>query len=111
MTSIIASFIAGGSRRPPGGRNGRKLSANRRIKPALRRYIICQRCARRYLMKSDKIFHCTRSERNIPYFYYTARKYLYLFIPDPFLNILINLQFKIDRFAAGSASITENVII
>jgi hypothetical protein len=62
-------------------------------------------------MKSDKIFHCTRSEKNISYFYYAARKYLYLFISDPFLNILINLQFKIDRLTTGSAFITESVII
>jgi hypothetical protein len=62
-------------------------------------------------MKSDKIFHCTYSEGNIFYFYYTARKYLCLFISGPFLNILINLQFKIDRFTASSASITEDVII
>jgi hypothetical protein len=62
-------------------------------------------------MESNKIFHCTRSEKNIPYFYYTARKYLCLSIPDPFLNILINLQFKIDRLTADSAFITEDVII
>jgi hypothetical protein len=40
-----------------------------------------------------------------------ARKYLYLFILGLFLNILANLQFKIDRLTADSASITENVII
>jgi hypothetical protein len=62
-------------------------------------------------MESDKIFYYTRSEKNILYFYYAARKYSYLFIPDSFLNILINLQFKTDRFTAGSASITENVVI
>jgi hypothetical protein len=62
-------------------------------------------------MESDKIFYCTRSERNIFYFYCAARKYLYLFISGPFINILINLQFKIDRFAAGSSFITEDVII
>jgi hypothetical protein len=70
-----------------------------------------QRCARRYLVESDEIFHCTRSEGNISYFYYAARKYLYLFIPDPFINILTNLQFKIDRLTAGSFSITEDVVI
>jgi hypothetical protein len=62
-------------------------------------------------MKFDKIFHCTRSEKNIPYFYYTARKYPYLSIFDLFLNILTNLQSKIDRLTADSAFITENVII
>jgi hypothetical protein len=62
-------------------------------------------------VKSDKIFHYTRSEKNISYSYYTARKYLYLFIPDSLLNILINLQFKADRLIAGSASITEGVVI
>jgi hypothetical protein len=81
------------------------------IKSALHKYIICQRCARCYLMKSDKIFHCTRSERNISYFYYAARKYLYLLIPGLFLNILTNLRFKTDRFAADSVFITEDVII
>jgi hypothetical protein len=62
-------------------------------------------------MESDKIFYYTRSERNISYFYYAARKYLYLFISDPFLNILINLQFKIDRLISGSTFITESVVI
>jgi hypothetical protein len=62
-------------------------------------------------MESDRVFHYTRSERNIPYSYYTARKYLYLSIPGPFINILTNLQFKIDRFTASSFSITENVVI
>jgi hypothetical protein len=62
-------------------------------------------------MKSDKIFHCTRSERNISYSYYTIRKYLYLSVFGPLINILTNLQFKIDRLAAGSFFITENVII
>jgi hypothetical protein len=81
------------------------------IKPAFRRYIICQRCVRRYLMEFDKIFYCTRSERNNFYFYYAARKHLYLFIFGPFMNILVNLQFKVGRFAAGSSSITENVIM
>jgi hypothetical protein len=80
------------------------------IKPAFRRYIIYQRCARRYLIKSDRIFHYTRSEGNISYSYYAARKYLYLSVPGSLLNILANLQFKADRFTAGSASITENVI-
>jgi hypothetical protein len=61
-------------------------------------------------MKSDKIFHYTRSERNIFYSYYTARKHLYLFIFGPLINILANLQFKIDRLITGSFSITENVI-
>jgi hypothetical protein len=111
ILTVIFSFTAGGSRRPSGDRDGRKLSADRIIKSAFRRYIICQRCARRYLMEFDKIFHCTRSEGNIFYFYYTARKYLYLFISGFFLNILINLQFKADRFAAGSVFITESVII
>jgi hypothetical protein len=112
ITSIVTfSFAAGGSRRSSGGGNGRRLSADRVIKPALRRHIICQRCARRYLMKFDKIFYYTRSEKNIPYFYYAARKYLYLLIPDSLLNILINLQSKIDRFAANSISITEDVVI
>jgi hypothetical protein len=62
-------------------------------------------------MKFNKVFHCTRSEKNISYSYYTARKYSYLFIPGPFMNILINLQSKAGRFTAGSSSITENVII
>jgi hypothetical protein len=62
-------------------------------------------------MESDKVFYCTRSERNIPYSYYTARKYLYLFVPDPFLNFLINLQLKADWLPPGSISITESVII
>jgi hypothetical protein len=62
-------------------------------------------------MKSDRIFHYTRSEKNISFSYYAARKYLYLFIPDPLLNILINLQFKADRFTAGSTFITESVVI
>jgi hypothetical protein len=61
-------------------------------------------------MKSDKIFYYTRSERNIPYSYYTARKYLYLFISGPFLNILTNLQSKIGRLTADSVSITEDVV-
>jgi hypothetical protein len=47
----------------------------------------------------------------VSYFYYTARKHLYLFIPDPFLSILANLQSKADRLAAGSVFITENVVI
>jgi hypothetical protein len=81
------------------------------IKPAVRRHTICQRCARRYLVEFDKIFHCTRSERNIFYSYYAARKHLCLLIFDPFINILINLQFKIDRLIIGSFFITENVII
>jgi hypothetical protein len=81
------------------------------VKPALRRHIIYQRCARRYLVKSNRIFYCTRSEGNISCFYYAARKYSYLSVPDPFMNILINLQFKADRLAAGSSSITEGVII
>jgi hypothetical protein len=80
------------------------------VKPAFRKYIMYQRYARRYLMESDEVFYCTRSERNIFYFYCAARKYLYLFIPDPFLNILTNLQFKISRLTAGSASITEGVV-
>jgi hypothetical protein len=62
-------------------------------------------------MKFNGIFYCTRSEKNISYFYYTARKYLYLFIFGLFLNILINLQFKINRFIADSTFITEGVII
>jgi hypothetical protein len=62
-------------------------------------------------MESDKIFHCTRFERNIFCFYYAARKYLYLFIPGSFMNILTNLQFKVGRLVAGSFSITEGVII
>jgi hypothetical protein len=112
MVLIIASsFTAGGFRRSPNGKNGRRLSANRMVKPALRRYTIYQRCARHYLIKFDKIFYCTRSEENIFYFYYTARKYLYLFIFDFLLNILINLQSKADRFIIGSISITESVII
>jgi hypothetical protein len=61
------------------------------VKPAFRRHTIYQRYAQRYLIESNKVFHCTRSEETIPYSYYTARKYLYLFIPDPFLNTLINL--------------------
>jgi hypothetical protein len=81
------------------------------VKPTFRRHIICQRYARRYLIKFDKIFYCTRSERNISYFYYAARKYSYLFISGPFLNILINLRSKIDRLAVGSAFITEGIII
>jgi hypothetical protein len=62
-------------------------------------------------MEFDKVFYCTRSERNISYFYYAARKYLCLSISGPFLNILINLQSKIDRFTTNSISITEDVII
>jgi hypothetical protein len=108
---IISSSAAGGSRRPSGGRDDRRLFADRMIKPAFRRHIIYQRCARRYLMEFDKIFYCTRSERNISYSYYTARKYLYLSISGPFINILTNLQSKVDRLAAGSSSITEDVII
>jgi hypothetical protein len=108
---IISSFTAGGSRRPSDDRNDRRLFTNRIIKSAFRRHIICQRCARRYLIESDKIFYYTRSEKNIPYSYYTARKQLYLFIPDPLINIIINLQFKIDRLIADSSSITESVII
>jgi hypothetical protein len=62
-------------------------------------------------MESDKVFHCTRSEGNISYFYCTARKYLYLSVLGLFLNILTNLQFKVDRLTAGSVSITEDVVI
>jgi hypothetical protein len=62
-------------------------------------------------MEFDKVFHCTRSERNIFYFYYAARKHLYLFISGSLINILINLQSKVDRFTAGSSSITEGVVI
>jgi hypothetical protein len=112
MISIVtSSSAAGGSRRPSGGGDGRRLPANRMVKPALRKHTICQRCARRYLVKSDKVFHCTRSEGNISYSYYAARKHLYLSIPGSLLNILANLQSKADRLAASSASITEDVII
>jgi hypothetical protein len=62
-------------------------------------------------MESDKVFYCTHSKENISYSYYAARKYLYLLISDPFMNILANLQFKIDRLIAGSSSITEDVVI
>jgi hypothetical protein len=62
-------------------------------------------------MEFDRIFHCTRSERNIPYSYCAARKYLYLSIPGFFLNTLANLQSKVGRLAADSISITENVVI
>jgi hypothetical protein len=111
ILTVTSSFIAGGSRRPPDDEDSRRLSANRIVKSAFRRHIICQRCARRYLIKFDEMFYCTRFERNIIYFYYTAGKYLYLFISDFFLNILANLQFKTDRFTAGSTFITENVVI
>jgi hypothetical protein len=112
MASTVAfSSAAGGSRRPPDDRDGRRLSADRVVKSAFRKHTIYQRCARRYLMEPDKIFYCTRFEGNIPYSYYAARKYPYLLILDPFLNILINLQFKIDRLAAGSTFITKDVII
>jgi hypothetical protein len=62
-------------------------------------------------MESDEIFHYTRSEGNISYFYYAAHKYLYLAISGSFMNILANLQFKIGRLAADSFFITEGVII
>jgi hypothetical protein len=62
-------------------------------------------------MESNKVFHCTRSERNIPYSYYAARKHSYLSIPGPLINILTNLQSKIDRLATDSSSIIEGVII
>jgi hypothetical protein len=108
---IISSSTAGGSRRPLNGKDGRRLPANRMVKPALRRHIMYQRCARRYLMEFDKVFYCTRSEGNISYFYYAARKYSYLFILGPLINTLINLQFKVDRLITDSFSITKNVII
>jgi hypothetical protein len=111
VLTVIFSFTADGFRRPLDGGDSRRLPTDRVIKPAFRRHIMCQRCARRYLIESDKIFHCTRSEKNIPYSHYAARKYLYLSISGLFMNTLINLQSKIDRFAAGSSSITENVII
>jgi hypothetical protein len=109
--TVVSSSAAGGFRRPSGDGDGRRLSADRIVKPALRRYIMCQRYARRYLVKFDKIFYCTRFEKNILYFYYATRKYLYLFIFGFFINILANLQFKIGRLTAGSFSITQSVII
>jgi hypothetical protein len=111
ISIVISSFAASGFRRSSDGRNDRRLFANRMIKSKLRRYIIYYRYTRRYLMKFNEIFYYTRSEKNIFNFYYTARKYLYLSIPDSFLNILANLQFKIGRFTTDSVSITENVII